>query len=241
MMVSPTIRKILLAPFILIILFSSFVGISKYMKPVPTTGYYQTPTLNGVIESDSLEEFISSVKNGNGSQIAGIFVPGVIALPVGQQPSNNAGFVTRNQGEVTQFSTAQQYGTVGILAHNDLAGAEFYNIKLDEYAIVVYGDGHLEYYVIREIQKYQALSPTSAHSEFVNLANTQEQLSAGSLFSRIYGPGDRLVFQTCIEARGDASWGRMFIIAEPATSQVQSVIQQTSFLFQFASFGLAAR
>ena len=136
---------------------------------------------------------------------------------------------------------AEMYGTVGILAHNDLAGAQFYDVQMSQYAIIVYGDGSLEYYVISGVEKYQALSPTSTFSDFINLDGSNEQLSAGALFNRIYAPGNRLVLQTCMEAQGDASWGRMFLIAEPATSQVLSVVQQTSFLLQFASFGMATR
>lgn len=239
-MASTNRQKSLLASILMLITIGILAGISLYMKFVPTTGFYPDSSVRGVAEFDTLEDFVATVKNGNSSQIVGVYVPGVIALPVSQQPQNNAGFVTRNSDEVTQFSTARQYGTIGLLAHNDLAGAEFYNIELDQYAIVVYGDGSIEYFVIHDIQKYQALSPTSTYSDFINLANPQEQLSAGSLFSRIYGSGNRLVFQTCIEGNGDASWGRMFIIAEPATKQVLSVVQQTSFLLQFTSFGMAA-
>lgn len=192
-------------------------------------------------EDVSLQAFVDSVVNGDPNAVVGIYVPGVLARPVGQQPKENAGFVTRESGKVTQFDLARKYGTVGILAHNDLAGAEFSNIKLNSYAIVVYGDGRLDYYVIRAIEKYQALTPTSTNSDFVNLDGSNERLSASKLFSHVYGPGDRLVFQTCILAHGDPSWGRMFIVATPATSQVLSVVKETSFLLNFASFGLASQ
>jgi hypothetical protein len=241
MMVSFANQKILFAAILLVTMIGSIVGVTNVMKSVPATGYFSASTLGNTITSNSLEEFVESVYNGNGSQIVGIYVPEVLAKPVRQQPRDNAGYVTRNPGETTQFAMARQYGTVGILAHNDLAGSEFYNIQLGQYAIVVYGDGRLEYYLIREVQKYQALSPTSTYSDFLNLDGSQELLNAADLFNRIYSPGSRLVFQTCIEADGDPSWGRMFIIAEPATSQVLSVVQQTSFLLQFTSFGMAAR
>lgn len=188
-----------------------------------------------------LQDFVQSVTNGDRNTVVGIYVPGVLALPVGQQPSGNAGFVTREPDKVTQFSQAGQYGTVGILAHNDLAGAQFSNIQMNGYAIVVYGDGRQEYYMINAIEKYQALSPTSTYSDFINMDGSNQRLSAGQLFSHIYGKGERLVFQTCILANGDPSWGRLFIIATPATSQVLSVVKQTSFLLNFASFGLAAQ
>lgn len=198
------------------------------------------PGRNGLAPSSSLQDFVSSVTNGDAENVVGIFVPGVLALPVGQQPKGNAGFVTREKEKTTQFNLARQYGTVGILAHNDLAGAQFSGIELGQYAVVVYGDGRIEYYAVEEVQKYQALSPTSTFSDFVNLDGSNERLSAGQLFARVYGPGKRLVFQTCIAGEGDASWGRMFIIAQPATQQVASVAKQTSFLLNFTSFGLSS-
>jgi hypothetical protein len=240
LMVSTTIPKPVLAILLVIALLGSSLGIAHFAKYVPTTGTAQSHSLKGNVNLTPLQDFVQSVENGQRGQVVGIYVPGVLALPVIQQPANNAGFVSRQPNTATQFDLAEDYGTVGILAHNDLAGAQFTGILPDEYAIVVYGDGRLDYYLISEIQKYQALSPTSTFSDFVNLNGSNERLSASDLFTRIYGPGERLVFQTCIEAQGDASWGRMFIIAEPATSQVISMVQQTSFLLEFASFGLAA-
>jgi hypothetical protein len=243
-MVSATMSKIILAASMITTLVGGFVGITKAMvskhSTVPSTGYYHNPAQYGVLDNASLEEFVQTVYTGNSRQVAGIYVPGVLALPVGQQPKNDSGYVTRTAEQTTQFAMASQYGTVGILAHNDLAGAQFTGIELDQYAIVVYGDGKLEYYKIREIQKYQALSPTSTFSDFVNLDGSNEMLSASNLFSRIYGPGNRLVFQTCIEAEGNPSWGRMFIVAEPANNQVLSMVRQASLLMQFSSFGMAA-
>jgi hypothetical protein len=187
-----------------------------------------------------LPDFIQTVITGDPNTLVGVYVPGVLALPVGQQPSGNAGFVTREAKKVTQFGMANQFGTIGLLAHNDLAGAQFTGVGIDQYAILVYGDGHVEYYTIDEIQKYQALSPTSPYSDFINLDSSNERLTASQLFNRVYAPGNRLVMQTCIDGQGNPSWGRMFIIARPATTQVLSVVEQTTRLLEFASFGLVA-
>ena len=187
-----------------------------------------------------LQDFVQSVVNGKSDQVVGIYVPGLLALPVGQQPKGNTGFVTREPDSVTQFNLARKYGTIGILAHNDLAGAKFGNLKLHQYAIAVYGDGRLDYFIIDEIQQYQALSPTSTYSDFRNINEEENLLSAGQVFSRVYFPGNRLVFQTCIAAQGDPSWGRLFIIARPATRQVISVLRQTSLVLDTASLGLVS-
>ncbi len=238
-MVTSPMPKFLLASLLVITLLGSVIGMSHFMKSLPTTGFAPAPALKGVDTLPVIGNFIHALKNGQRKTVVGVYIPGVFAVPVDQQPKGDAGFVTRKADQVTQFGLAAQYGTVGILAHNDLAGAKFSNIRLNQYAVIVYGDGHEEYYVIREVQKYQALTPTSTFSDFVNLNGSSERLSAGQLFTRIYGPGNRLVFQTCIEANGDASWGRMFIIAEPAVSQTLSMLQQTSFMLEFSSFGLA--
>lgn len=226
---------------ITISIIGSFMNITPFHRSIPTTGPVAEAMLKDSYTTDtSLQDFVQSVSNGQRNSVVGVYVPGVLALPIGQQPKGNAGFVTRDPEQATQFSLAAQYGTVGVLAHNDLAGSEFYGIKKDQYAIIVHGDGHLEYYVVDEIQKYQALNPTSTFSNFVNLEDTSETISAGELFSRVYGGGDRLVFQTCIAANGDPSWGRIFIIAHPANQEIYSIIKQTSFVLNFASFGLAA-
>jgi len=232
--------KFLLASLLATLLIGSFIGMS-HNKALPSTGYYPAEALQSTDTLLSLEEFAHSVKNGQRNAVVGIYVPGKLALPVGQQPKGNAGFVTRKPDQTTQFGLAGQYGSVGILAHNDLAGAEFSKILLDEYAIVIYGDGHQDYYLIEDIQKYQALTPTSTFSDFVNLAGTNERLNAAQLFTRIYGVGNRLVFQTCIEAHGDASWGRMFIIGKPVNDPVLSLVQQTSYFFDFANFSMVYR
>lgn len=232
--------KILLASLLSTLLIGTLIGM-PHNKALPSTGYYPQVIAQDIDTLPTLDQFAQSVKNGQRNAVVGIYVPGVLALPVGQQPKGNAGFVTREPHQATQFGLAGQYGTVGILAHNDLAGTEFTQIKLDEYAIVIYGDGHEDYYLIDDIQKYQALTPTSTFSDFVNLDGSNEHLNAAQLFSRIYGIGGRLVFQTCLEAQGNASWGRIFIIGKPVNDPVLAVVQQTSRLFEFANLNMAYR
>jgi len=238
-MVLLAVRKILLASILAAAFIGSYIRMSQ-TTPLPQTGYAPA-ILEGTDSLPSLEDFAKTVRNGQRNTIVGIYVPGVLALPVGQQPKDNAGYVTRKSDQVTQFGLAGRYGTVGILAHNDLAGAEFSAIQVNQLAVVIYGDGHEDYYQVSEFQKYQALSPTSTFSDFINLDGSDERLSASKLFTRVYGPGKRLVFQTCIEANGDSSWGRLFIIAKPAAKPLEASIQQPAFWFDFAHLGLAYR
>lgn len=233
--------KVLLFALLLTLL-GGAVGLSNFYTSVPATGMFTESTRTIPSLDTSVEAFIDSVVNGNKDQVVGVYIDDVLALPVGQQPRNDAGFVTRRAGEITQFNMAEQYGTIGLLAHNDLAGAEFSDIPMDQSVAVIYGDGRLEYYTTKSVEKYQALSPTNTFSEFINLDGSNARITAGDLFSHVYGTGDRLVFQTCIEANGNGSWGRMFIIAEPAPKKTQPQISKPFTLFQqLTGFGLAGQ
>ncbi len=163
----------------------------------------------------SLNSFSSSVQNSNPYQITGIYVQDVMALPIVQQPSGQAGYVSSQNNVVTQFGLASDYGSIGLLAHNHLAGAQFFNIMNGSVISLVYGNGHVEYYKVAVVKQYQALSPNSVYSQFVNLAQPDVTLSSTDLFYQTYGLGNVLVLQTCILANNDPSWGRLFIIAEP--------------------------
>lgn len=72
----------------------------------------------------------------------------------------------------------------------------------------------MEYFVIAEILRFQALEPESVTSSFRDL-DGNETLSAGEMFNRAYVGERRVVFQTCIEAYGNVSWGRLFVVAVP--------------------------
>jgi hypothetical protein len=72
----------------------------------------------------------------------------------------------------------------------------------------------VEYFVIKQTLKYQALQPTSPYSSFRDLTN-DENLTAEQLFNKVYRGDRHITFQTCIEANGNLSWGRLFVIAAP--------------------------
>lgn len=162
-----------------------------------------------------LEEFVSSVSKG-GSGIAGVYVNDTLAMPVVQQPSGNAGWVSEADATITQFGIASEYGSTGLLAHNTHAGAEFFNIESGQEVVVVSGDGETQTYRVDSIRKFQALQPTSPYSDFIDL-ESGEKLTATDLFYAVYSGDHHLTFQTCIEQDGDLSWGRLFIVATPVS------------------------
>jgi hypothetical protein len=171
----------------------------------------------------TLDRFIESVKDGSVSTLRGVYVQGVMAYPVIQQPANNAGYVTSLNGRLTQFKMASTYGTVGLLAHNYLAGASFSQLKEGDIITLVYGNGRTSSFIVTDIQSYKAQTPTSPNSNFTDL-ETNDFYTAEQLFKKVYTGEYHLTLQTCIEKDGDLSWGRLFIIAKPVT---ESTIRNT--------------
>ena len=185
-------------------------GLITMPEPVaPVQGIEETKNL----VSDRLFDFISSVITGKSDTITGVYAENVLAYPVVQQPAGSAAFVSNQDGVVTQFALAAQYGNVGLLAHNYMAGDAFYNLSLNQDLYVVYGDGETARYVVTAFRRFQALQPYSPYSEFIDL-DTRAYYTASSLFYEVFGRSETLVLQTCIAAEGVDSWGRLFVIAE---------------------------
>jgi hypothetical protein len=177
----------------------------------------------------AFSDFAKTVQNGDASVLRGVYVPDVLALPIVQQPAGNAGYVSTEDGKLTQFSMASQFGNVGLLAHNHLSGNSFSQLAVGQEVRLVYGSGKVENFVITEVLQYQALQPTSPYSSFRNL-NKEETLTAEQMFKRVYFGDRHVTFQTCIARDGSSSWGRLFVIAipKPQYSGVDRFDQQAS-------------
>jgi len=161
-----------------------------------------------------LNTFAKSVENGNANILRGAYAENMFAIPVVQQPTSNAGFVSTNPNALTEFSLAAQFGNVGLLAHNTLSGQYFSLLYVGQRIQLVYGDGHIEYFRVTHVYRYQAESPYSMNSNFIDL-DTREYLTAYDLFTKVYKGPRHVTFQTCIAYNGNSSWGRLFVIAEP--------------------------
>jgi hypothetical protein len=213
-------------PFLISCLALSLV-LSAAVLPVPLTG------ISTMVNSDtahpaalpSLNSFVSTVENGQSSLLTGVYVPGVLAYPIVQQSGSDAAYVSTQPATLTQFRMAGQFNSIGLLAHDFLAGSSFVNLKVGNDVALIFGDGSLKYYQIYEIQRYQALSPMSAFSSFIDLSN-KSTLSAEQLFYHTYGlGGSTLVFQTCISTNSVSSWGRLFVLARPVEASQPSLLQ----------------
>jgi hypothetical protein len=161
-----------------------------------------------------LGRFATALMNGQAGDVVGVYVSNVMALPVEQQPAGSPEYVSIEHNQLTQFAMPKEYGTIGILAHNYLSGSRFPQLGVDTEVVVVYGNGRIERYRVERIERYQALKPTSPFSDFVDVRDPDQRvLTSAELFRRIYTTPNQLVLQTCIEAAGETSWGRMFVVA----------------------------
>lgn len=171
----------------------------------------------------ALDVFIRSVANHRADQLRGIYVPRLFAHAVVQQPAGSPGFISASRGTLTEFDDAAELGSIGLLAHNYLAGADFGRLEPGQTVYLIYGDGRTRLYRITGAWRYQALQPNSAYSAFVALPDG-ERLAAAGLFRRVYGHAGDLILQTCIEQAGISTWGRLFVFASPV---VRRSIQQS--------------
>ena len=84
------------------------------------------------------------------SRPARVYVPGILANGVVQQPAGDPAFISSKRDLLTQFQQASQLGSTGVLAHNFLAGAQFSEIKPGQVIYLIYGDGRTAVFVVRD-------------------------------------------------------------------------------------------
>lgn len=163
---------------------------------------------------ENFQGFVDSVENGNAREVRGVYVSGVFALPVIQQPDNDPIFVSSEWDEVTEFRNARRNGVTGLLAHNFLSGKDFYDIEVGQDLWIVLGNGELRRYRVSTIDQYQKITPESVQSELVDLGSGK-RLTTAQVFNRHYSGGDKVTLQTCLEKDGLLNWGLSFWTAVP--------------------------
>lgn len=171
-----------------------------------------------------LRDFISNVMNGMADDLVGVYVPGVLAFPIVNQPAGNYGYVSTERGVLTNFGLAEKYNTIGLLAHNDLAGKDFNKLLPFMRVILIYGNGSINSFTITDVKYFHALEPYSPYSNFEDVENFGQWITAEELFKQIYAGSNQLVFQTCITANGEPAWGRLFITAQQTNSIIAGTI-----------------
>jgi hypothetical protein len=156
---------------------------------------------------------VPTVIVGAETKLGTLELPGAPSLAIVEQPDGQPNFVSTSPDTVTHFAIAQTYGVTGLLAHNTLAGVYFATLKKGDTFDLVDNTGQRLTYQVETIRSYQALSPGSTSSSFVDLADGQNY-TASQLFGLVYTGTNQVTLQTCIEKDGDASWGRLFVIAK---------------------------
>jgi hypothetical protein len=169
----------------------------------------------GEFSTLDLSDLITTTDIVDPEQVVGVYAPSLFAIPVVQQPVDKPWFVSSESNIITQFHLASDYGSIGLLAHNTLAGSFFTDLQIGGEVMVFLGDGSSRRYVVGEIRSYQALDPVNPYSSFRLASGRGKDLSSTDLFNLIYAVPNRVVFQTCIERNGDQNWGRYFVIAYP--------------------------
>lgn len=188
---------------------------------IPMTGEanISKETNNNNFQSISYKKFYQFIQTitikQSSKQIVGIIVPKKFILPITQQPAGRPDFVSNEPEVITEFFLAKQYGSTGLLAHNHLAGHYFSDLALNDLIVLVTAGREYRIYQIQKILSFQALSPNSPYSNFVDLDDPSRYLNAVELFMEVYANKDTLVIQTCIAKDGEPSWGRLFIQAIP--------------------------
>ncbi len=195
--------------------------IKKFLKAVAISAIIlrialpQTPAVASAGSSVPIfGDFLNAVSDGESNVIRGVYVPGVLAYPVVQQSPDDPGEVTSHEGEVSQFGMAARYQVVGLLAHNNLAGAAFFNLKIGQEVRIVYGNGRVEYYVVDRLDRYMVIQFGSRDMKYLDLGTDKVQ-DTQQVFSRFYQGSHHVTFQTCIELGGNSTWGRLFVTAVP--------------------------
>jgi hypothetical protein len=163
--------------------------------------------------NSGLEQLLDQLSNDGGSYSGGIYAPGVFAFPIISQPEDDNLYVSVKRNLVTMFSAAAANGVTGLLAHNFLAGALFYDLEIGQEIWVVESEQKLRGYQITNIDQFQKIEDDE-NDIFVDL-ETNHEMNGSEVFDRFYTGEPHLILQTCLEGEGDPSWGLTFIVAEP--------------------------
>lgn len=163
---------------------------SIYLPPVvgngqsagnPSTQPTPTPSPTPEATFPTLEEFVSQIASGNGSDWRGLYAAEKFTARIVQQPSGNYSFISAEQDMLTQYMLAEE-DVVGLLAHNTQAGQYYFLLSLGDSFYLVADDTTIQLYQVQHIDRYQALQPNSNTSDYKNL-ETGEILTTAQIFA----------------------------------------------------------
>jgi hypothetical protein len=179
-------------------------------QPTPTPAPSPTPQPT----FPTLEEFISQIVSGQGSEWRGLYAAEKFTARIVQQPPSNYTFISLEQGVLTQYMLAEE-DVIGLLAHNTHAGQYYFLLSHGDSFYLIADDATIRLYQVLQIDRYQALQPNSNTSDYKNL-QTGEILTTAQIFARYYMGEPHVTLQTCIAQNGLTNWGRLFVVAQPS-------------------------
>jgi hypothetical protein len=202
-----------LTPVVAISAVASQPEVDQLAPSLTVTAPVEAPSL-ALTQTADLQKFSRRVANGEPDTLCGLYVPGVLALRVVQQPTGDPSFISTEDGTATQFQKVNAFDAVGLLAHNTLAGRDFFKLTPGQDLVLTFGDGRAEHYRISETADYQRLTLADLRSDFLSLA-THEQQTADQVFAKFYRQAHRLTLQTCLKRENVPDWGVHFVVADP--------------------------
>ena len=136
----------------------TFLNVSFLALDFSLVLYLGFPSASGSIHSRRpvLADPFPVTQASEASTLSSVHFEDSLAFPVVQQPDGKPNFVSKQAHEITQFSSASDYGNIGLLAHNYLSGKSFFRLVAGEEIHLVYDDGTTETFVVSEILKYEA-------------------------------------------------------------------------------------
>lgn len=172
--------------------------------------------------SQEFKDFVKSVEDGDPTSARGLYMEGVLALPIVKQPAGNSAYVSDQPVSATMFQDAARQGVTGLLAHNYLSGSKFYELEAGAEVRIVFGDGDFRSYWVARIDHYQRLDFNSLRGNFKDLESGQI-LTSDEIFKTYYSGEHHLTLQTCLEREGNYSWGLQFVAATPVGGERMSI------------------
>ena len=133
-------HDVLLASLLVLLVLIGVRGLPQTAPSAPRSDSSAIPDLT---------TFVSTVTDGNRKVLRGVYAEGVFALP-GRAAALQLE-VSTAPDTVTQFGMAQNYGVIGLLAHNWLSGRISSSWPLGSRIDLVYGDGRIETFRVTRI------------------------------------------------------------------------------------------
>ncbi|KAA3648086.1 MAG: hypothetical protein DWQ07_03580 [Chloroflexi bacterium] len=190
-----------------LIVLLGFIGSSLFTALPVYTEAYALPDTGNDVNAPALEPQLIN-DNKNAKTAVSVTAGSLFTYSVSQ----NGNKAPSTGGVVGQYAYAASKGSIGLIAHNYLAGASFYSLTAGTEVTVDFSDGTTQTFVVQTARRYQATDPDDYGKPFIDQRG--KQVSTRQVFNQNYKQG-KVTFQTCITKDGINTWGLVFIIAVP--------------------------